>query len=76
MPPFVLVPCLDTYSEDYGAVRGGWSAGCALLEGYTDEQHSHWLDATGREWITRHRDGERQDPSERNEPAVLRRIGR
>lgn len=54
---WTLIPCTPTVAED-----GRWTAACAMTEGYTDDQHSHWLSREGVEAVTRHRTGERTAP--------------
>ena len=57
-PPYwSLIPCTD-----YVDPQGRFTAMCELLEGYPDDQHSHWLNPTGVEVTTVHRSGEREAP--------------
>lgn len=55
---WTLVPCTPTV-----AANGRWTAACAMTEGYTDEQHSHWLSPNGVEMVTSHPTGEREVPN-------------
>lgn len=62
---WTLVPCVPTVAAD-----NSWTAGCALTEGYSDEEHSHWMHGSV-ELMTTHRAGaERMPPT-----CVVREIG-
>lgn len=55
---WLLVPCTP-----YVAPNGAYTAECPMLEGYSDEYHSHWLNGQNVEVITVHPPGERVPPN-------------
>lgn len=55
---WTLVPCTPSVAEN-----GRWTAACAMTEGASDEEHSHWLNPDGVETVTRHAVGERLVPN-------------
>lgn len=55
---WTLVPCTPTVADN-----GRWTAACAMTEGYTDAEHSHWLSREGTEVVSVHPAGERTEPN-------------
>lgn len=66
MPDYwTLVPCVSngrTFTKDDGSTSF-WTASCHMIEGYRDDEHSHWLSPDGTEFITAHRAGESIRPN-------------